>query len=76
LIGTSIAVIDPQRVVVGGGISGTFARLAPRLIRCVAEIVAVPPPIVASELGTDAVAIGAIRAATRLADSWLAARLG
>ena len=76
LIGTSIAVTDPQRVVVGGGISGSFARLAPRLIGRVAEIVAVPPPIVASELGTDAVAIGAIRAATRLADSWLAARLG
>lgn len=76
LIGTSIAVMDPQRIVVGGGISGSFERLAPLLVRRVAEIVAVPPPIVASELGTDAVAIGAIGAATRLADSWLAARLG
>jgi Transcriptional regulator/sugar kinase len=76
LIGTSIAVIDPQRVVVGGGISGSFERLAPLLIGRVAEIVAVPPLIVASELGTDAVTTGAIGAATRLADSWLAARLG
>jgi predicted NBD/HSP70 family sugar kinase len=76
LIGTSIAVMDPQRVVVGGGISGSFERLAPLLVGRVAEIVAVPPPIVASELGTDAVATGAIGAATRLADSWLAARLG
>jgi hypothetical protein len=36
----------------------------------------VPPPIVASQLGTQAVTTGAIGAATRLADTWLAARLG
>ncbi len=76
LIGSCIAVMDPQRVVVGGGISGSFERFAPLLVKRVTEIVAVPPPIVGSELGTDAVATGAIGAATRLADSWLATRLG
>ena len=75
LIGTTAAVIDPQRVVVGGGISGSFERLSPRLVARVAEIVALPPPIIASSLGADAVVTGAIVSATRLADTWLMARL-
>lgn len=75
LIGAAAAIIDPQRVVVGGGISGSFERLSPRVTARVAEIVALPPPIVASTLGTDAVAIGAIASATRLADTWLMARM-
>jgi len=76
LIGAAVAVVDPQRVVLGGGISGSFDRLAPLLHRGVDDIVPAPPPIVRSELGTDAVVTGAIASATRLADAWLAARLG
>ncbi len=75
LIGTTAAVIDPQRVVVGGGISGSFERLSPRIVARVGEIVALPPPIIRSSLGTDAVVTGAIVSATRLADVWLMARL-
>ena len=51
LIGTTAAIVDPQRVVVGGGISGSFDRLAPRIVARVAETVALPPPIIASSVG-------------------------
>lgn len=75
LIGASAALLDPQRVVVGGGISGSFARLSRRVVERVAEMVALPPPIVGSSLGTDAVVTGAIASATSLADGWLLTRL-
>jgi predicted NBD/HSP70 family sugar kinase len=75
VIGTAVALFDPQRVVVGGGISGSFDRLAAPVAARVAAIVAVPPPIVASTLGTGAVVSGAIASAARLADGWLSTRL-
>ncbi len=75
LIGSSVAAFDPQRVVVGGGISGSFERLAPRVAAQVSAIAPAPPPIVASTLGTNAVVTGAIESALRVADDWLMTRL-
>jgi len=76
LIASAVALIDPQRVVIGGGISGSFDRLADRMKARLREVVAVPPPVVRSELGPEAVVSGAVAAAIRLADEWLVSRLG
>jgi predicted NBD/HSP70 family sugar kinase len=76
LIASAVALLDPQRVVLGGGISGSFDRLSERINARLREIVAVPPPVVGSTLGPDAVVSGAIQAALGVADEWLAARLG
>jgi len=75
LVATGVAFVDPQRVVVGGGISGSFSRLADGIRRRLADTVALPPPVVGSELGADAVVIGAVAAAMRAADEWLLARI-
>jgi predicted NBD/HSP70 family sugar kinase len=75
LIATVIAVLDPEIVVVGGGISRSFARLAEGVNRQVRSIVLAPPPVVASALGPQAVVTGAIEAALGLADAWLQAQL-
>ncbi len=76
LIGSAVAVLDPEIVVVGGGIGRAFDRLRDPVTRRVAQIIATPPPIVASTLGPGAVAAGAIDAALALADVLLQERLG
>jgi predicted NBD/HSP70 family sugar kinase len=76
LIATAVSIIDPQRVVVGGGISGSFERLEARVAARVREIVPAAPPVVASPLGTRAVATGAIDAAIQIADGWMRSRIG
>jgi predicted NBD/HSP70 family sugar kinase len=75
VIGALVAVIDPELVVIGGGVSRSFERLRPGLERRLAEIVPVPPPVVASSLVPDAVVLGAIDAARELADTWLRGRI-
>lgn len=76
LIGALVAVLDPEVVVVGGGISRSFDRLRPMVERRLVEIVPIPPPVVASTLVPDAVVLGAIDAALELADGWLRSRIG
>jgi predicted NBD/HSP70 family sugar kinase len=76
VIGALVAVIDPELVVIGGGVSRSFERLRPGVERRLAEIVPVPPPVVASNLVPDAVVLGAIDAARELADNWLKERIG
>lgn len=71
LVGVVVAVVDPQLVVIGGGISGSFDRLERRLREHLAEAVAVPPSVVQSELGTAAGVVGAVEAARARADGWL-----
>lgn len=70
-IGMAVALMDPQRVVIGGGISGSFDRLAPRLTERLSRVVLLPPSVVPSQLGTEAGVIGAIEAAMERADAWL-----
>ena len=76
VIGALVAVIDPELVVIGGGVSRSFERLRPGVERRLGEIVPVPPPVVASNLVPDAVVFGAIDAARELADTWLKERIG
>ena len=75
LIGSTIAILDPEVVVLGGGISRAYEQLREPLTRRVAEIIPAPPPIVASALGPGAVIAGAIDGALALADISLKARL-
>lgn len=75
LIGSIVSFIDPQRVVIGGGIGESFERLRPAIEARVAEIVAVPPPIVPSTLGLDAGVRGAVVAALDLTDEWFLAQI-
>ncbi len=76
LVADVVAIIDPEVVVIGGGISRSFDRLAEGVTSRLRSIVAMPPPIVASSLGPGAVVSGAIDAALGLADVWLRDQLG
>ena len=76
LVGTISAVLDPEIVVIGGGISRSFPRFAGPLAERLRQVTATPPPIVASALGAEAVVTGSLDAAMGLADEWLRARLG
>ena len=76
LIAALVAVLDPELVVVGGGISRSFDRLRPVVERRLAEIVPILPRVVASSLVPHAVAFGAVDAARDLADGWLRERMG
>lgn len=75
LVGALVAVLDPEVVVVGGGISRAFDRLAGPLTDQLGRIVAAPPPVVPSQLVPEAVVTGAIDAALELADAWLRTRI-
>jgi predicted NBD/HSP70 family sugar kinase len=75
LIGTTIAILDPEIVVVGGGISRSFERLQKPITKRVAEIVSTQTAIVPSKMGPEAVVAGAIDAAMGLADMWLQGRI-
>jgi predicted NBD/HSP70 family sugar kinase len=75
LIGTAVAITDPEIVVIGGGVGRALGRLRGQVTSRVAEIIPAPPPIVASTLGPGAVAAGAIDAALALADVLLHERL-
>jgi predicted NBD/HSP70 family sugar kinase len=76
LVAAIVAVMDPEVVVIGGGISRSYARLAEGVTGRLGSIIATPPPIVASTLGPQAVVNGAIDAALGLADAWLQEQLG
>ena len=76
LVGTIVAVLDPEVVVVGGGISRSFDRLIGPLLARLREMIATPPPVVPSGLGPDAVVAGALDAGIGLADAWLQDRIG
>ena len=57
------AILDPQLVVLGGGIGANADMMVPRLDRAVAALTPLCPPIVLSELGHDAIVLGAIATA-------------
>jgi predicted NBD/HSP70 family sugar kinase len=75
LIAAIVAVLDPELVVIGGGISGSYSRLDDGVSGRLRTIVAMPPQVVASALGPEAVVTGAIDAALGLADAWLQEQL-
>ena len=57
------AIVDPEVVILGGGIGANAALLLPRLERAVAQLTPLRPPVVLSALGADAIVLGAIATA-------------
>jgi predicted NBD/HSP70 family sugar kinase len=68
------AIIDPQLVVLGGGIGSNGDLLLPRLREMLAEALPYPPAVQASELGDRAVISGAIALGVAEARDWAFAR--
>ena len=75
LIAALVAVLDPERVVIGGGISRSFKRLSDGVLQRLNASLSPPPPVVASDLGPEAVVSGAIDAALQVSDAWLRERI-
>jgi predicted NBD/HSP70 family sugar kinase len=57
------AIVDPELVILGGGIGANAELLLPRLERAVARLTPLRPPVVLSTLGADAIVLGAIATA-------------
>jgi predicted NBD/HSP70 family sugar kinase len=57
------AIVDPELVVLGGGVGGNVDLLLPPLQRRLAELSPLRPPIAASDLGHEAIVLGAIATA-------------
>lgn len=63
------AVLDPEMVVIGGGIGQNFDLLGQRLERHLHEITLIRPRIVPSKLGQDVVLLGAIAIGLEIANN-------
>jgi predicted NBD/HSP70 family sugar kinase len=59
MVASVVSVLDPELVVVGGSVGAAGETLLTPLRRELDQIFPTPPPVVASELGTDAVRRGA-----------------
>jgi predicted NBD/HSP70 family sugar kinase len=57
------AIVDPELIVLGGGIGANADVLLPHLERAVAALTPLRPPIALSELGAEAIVLGAIATA-------------
>jgi predicted NBD/HSP70 family sugar kinase len=57
------AIVDPQVVILGGGIGANAELLLPRLQGAVARLTPLRPPVLLSTLGADAIVLGAIATA-------------
>jgi predicted NBD/HSP70 family sugar kinase len=68
------AIIDPELVVLGGGIGSNGDLLLPRLREMLAEALPYPPAVQSSELGDRAVIAGAIALGVAEARDWAFAR--
>jgi predicted NBD/HSP70 family sugar kinase len=64
-------VLDPDLVVLGGGLANAGAALLDPVERAVREHTPVPPRIALSTLGDESVALGAVRFALDAADARL-----
>ena len=76
VVATAVAIVDPEVVVIGGGVSRSFSRIAEPLGARLAQVIPAPPPVVSSSLGPGAVISGAVDAALAIADVSLRARIG
>src|SRR3954447_1898390 len=63
VVGSVAAILDPELVVLGGGVGGNVDLLRPRLERRLEELSPLQPRIAEGELGSDAVVLGAIATA-------------
>jgi len=70
------AIVDPELVILGGGIGSNGDLLLPRLREMLAEALPYPPAVQTSQLAGDAVLTGALSLAVARAREWAFSRLG
>jgi predicted NBD/HSP70 family sugar kinase len=70
-IAAAIVVLNPSTVIVGGGVSRAGADLLEPLERRIRPLVPVPPRVVLSRLGDEAVALGGVRLALQQVEQTL-----
>ena len=70
-IAAAAIVVDPRTVIVGGGLSRAGEVLLRPLERELAELMPIPPQVVLSDLGEQAVALGAVRLAVQTVEDRL-----
>ncbi len=63
VIGVVATITDPEVVVIAGAIAPSAAQLLPDLLKNLGKYVRLQPRVLASELGEDVVALGAVRVA-------------
>jgi predicted NBD/HSP70 family sugar kinase len=63
LVATLSAVVDPELVVLGGGVGSNLDLLNPRLEERLRELTPLETQVVQSELGQDAIVLGAVASA-------------
>jgi predicted NBD/HSP70 family sugar kinase len=63
VVGTVAAIVDPEFVLLGGGIGSNIDLLRPPLEHRLAELTPLAPPVAEGELGQDAIVLGAVASA-------------
>jgi len=63
VVGTVAAIVDPEFVLLGGGVGSNIDLLRPPLERRLGELTPLAPPVAEGELGQDAIVLGAIASA-------------
>ena len=63
VVGTVAAIVDPEFVLLGGGVGSNIDLLRPPLERRLAELTPLAPPVAEGELGHDATVLGAVASA-------------
>lgn len=63
IVGAVAAILDPEFVLLGGGVGSNVDLLRPPLERRLAELTPLGPEVVESELGQDAIVLGAVASA-------------
>jgi predicted NBD/HSP70 family sugar kinase len=70
-VAAAVVVLNPEAVIIGGGVSRAGASLLEPLTRKIPELVPLPPRVLLSTLGEDAVALGAVRLAIQAVEERL-----
>ena len=63
VVGTVAAIVDPEFVLLGGGVGSNIDLLRPPLERRLGELTPLAPPVAEGELGHDAIVLGAVASA-------------
>ena len=63
VVGTVAAIVDPEFVLLGGGVGSNIDLLRPPLERRLGELTPLAPPVAEGELGQDAIVLGAVASA-------------
>lgn len=63
VVGTVAAIVDPEFVLLGGGVGSNIDLLRPPLERRLDELTPLAPPVAEGELGQDAIVLGAVASA-------------